>query len=130
MSMMLDKYHIREMINSSYQKKLGLHLAAIEFQRDVLENNFQIEKNYGCKYLSMLGVKHKEDTELIEAAKDFMFTCMKCYVTALKMRHKMYKSGTLQGPSSNESMSRTSIMEFFEGCNALSKFLFSFTVFK
>lgn len=119
--MMLDQSHIKSIVLKSTRQPAGLHVSAIEFQRDVLEFNCQIERNYGCKYLSMLGQKFADDNELIEAAKKFMFTCMRCYLKCLKLRSKLYKSGVLEGPAANQSMSRKCILEFFEGCNALSK---------
>lgn len=119
--MLLEEYNIVEIIQDSFETKQGLHLAAVEFQRDVLEHNFGIERNFGCKYLAMLAVHHPDDGEVIEAAKNFMFTCMRSYVNALKHRNKMYRKGLLTRPAENEPMNRSAILEFFEGCNALSK---------
>lgn len=119
--MLLEEYNIVEIINDSVESRNGLHLAAVEFQRDVLEHNFGIERNFGCKYLAMLAVHHPDDSVIIEAAKTFMFTCMRSYVNALKYRNKMYKKGLLTRPAENSAMNRSAILEFFEGCNALSK---------
>jgi hypothetical protein len=121
--MMMDPAHIKSIVLKSTKQPAGLHIAAIEFQRDVLEYNCQIERSYGCKYLSLLGQKFPDDAELIEAAKTFMFTCMRCYLKCLKLRSKLYKSRVLESPSANQSMTRKCILEFFEGCNALSKLL-------
>lgn len=55
--MMLDETNMREIINESVEEKVGLDQAAVEFQRDVLEYNFRIERNFGCRYLSSLGVR-------------------------------------------------------------------------
>lgn len=119
--MLLEEYNMVEIINDSVESKQGLHLAAVEFQRDVLEFNFGIERNFGCKYLAMLAIHHPDDLEVIDAAKTFMFTCMRSYVNTLKYRSKMYKTGAIPRPGENEGMSRASMLEFFEGCNALSK---------
>jgi hypothetical protein len=115
--------NISEMIHDCSENGVGLHMAAVDFQRDVLEYNFGIERNFGCKYLSMLSVNHPDDQELLDAAKDFMFSCLKNFIGALKLRAKMYKKGQLEKPRENESMSRNSILEFFEACCALSKCL-------
>jgi hypothetical protein len=119
--MLLYEPNVTEIIKISVDSNVGLHLAAVEFQRDVLENNFGIDRNFGCKYLSMLAVHYPDDGEVIEAAKTFMLTCMKSYVSQLKARSKMFKKGQLKKPGENESMSKNAILEFFEGCNALSK---------
>ena len=69
-----------------------------------LEFNFQIERNYGCRYLSMIPIKHSDDTgiqslsyiitfyllELINTGKDFMYYCMKSYLNSLKYRKEKY----------------------------------------
>ena len=100
---------------------IGLNQAAIRFQRDVLENNFQIEKDFGCKYLSMIPVKHEGDDELINYAKEFMFTAMRSYMNALRARSFRYKSTPHLKPKATLPLTRTTILEFFEGCNALSE---------
>ncbi len=53
--MLLDEANMREMIQESATKNIGLDRVAVEFQRDVLEYNFRIERNFGCKYLSIIG---------------------------------------------------------------------------
>lgn len=114
--MMLLDENIDEVISDSLVKCNGLQNSAIEFQRDVLENNFQIERNFGCKYLSQLEIKHPGDLELIEAGKNFMYSAMKSYLKALKVRkEKNYKT------IKNVPLNKVQILEFFEGCNALSK---------
>lgn len=119
--MLLHEGNIREMIDQSISKNIGLHLVAVEFQRDVLENNFQIEKNFGCTTLSLIPEKYPGDTELLDAAKAFMLACLRSFVDTLKLRSKLYKKDVIPGPSPNTPMTRQAILEFFEGCNAYSK---------
>lgn len=120
--MLLYEPNIADIIQESVDSQIGLHLAAVDFQRDVLANNYGIDKDFGCKYLSMLSVHYPDDLEVIEAAKSFMLTCMKSYINQLKLRSKMYKRSQLKKPGEFDPLSRNSILEFFEGCNALSKF--------
>ncbi len=119
--MMLDTTNIDEIVEDTFARNIGMNQSAIDFQRDTLENNFQIEKNFGCKYLSLIPVKHEGDVELIEAAKEFMFTAMRSYVNALRARSFRYKSSPTLKPKDKTPLSRNTILEFFEGCNALSK---------
>ncbi len=119
--MMLDTVNINEIVEDTFERKIGMNQSAIDFQRDVLQNNFQIEKDFGCKYLSMIPMKHEGDVELIESAKEFMFTAMRSYLNALRARSSRYKSSAALKPKAGTPMSRTTILEFFEGCNALSK---------
>ena len=62
-----------------------------------------------------------EDTILHAAAKRFMFICMRGYMNALKLRKQecYVKKGI--APRETGGISRDETMEFFEGCNALSK---------
>jgi hypothetical protein len=117
--MLLDDSNIREIINDCTSKSIGLHQSEIEFQRDVMEYNFQIERNYGCYILGNVGDKYPDDPEMVEHAKEFMLGCMKGFIKAIKVRSTLFQSGQLQGPLPNQSMSRASILEFFEACNAL-----------
>lgn len=119
--MMLDEGNINEMINEAKRKNMGLHDVAVHFQRDVMEFNHQIERDFGCRYLATIPDNHPGDTELIEATKTFMFTALKSYLKALHQRSRRYKSGELPAPDPNAPMSKITILEFMEGCNALSK---------
>lgn len=121
MKMMLSKSNVNEIVEDTFAKNIGLNQAAIDFQRDVLENNFQIEKDFGCKYLSLVPAKHEGDVELIEAAKEFMFTAMRSYLNALKARHAKYKSNPSLRPAPGTKMNKNNILEFFEGCNSTSE---------
>lgn len=120
--MMSATYNIDEIVMDSIEKDLALNMAAVEFQRDVLENNFQIEKDYGCRYLSMIPMKHEGDNEMIEAAKSFMYTALVSYNSALKHRSHKYRADPSLKPKPNTPLPKKAILEFFEGCNALSKF--------
>jgi hypothetical protein len=118
--MILDEDNIREIVEESISKKIGLQNSEIEFQRDALEYNFQIERNYGCKYLSMIPMKHGNDAELINAAKDFMFVAMRSYLNCLKYRKEKY----FGNEKSTKMMTKIQVLEFFEGSNALSFYFF------
>jgi hypothetical protein len=120
--MMLDEGNINELINISVSSKKGLQDVAVDFQRDVMEHNFQMERNYGCRYLATIPDKFPKDAEIVEATKKFMFTALKSYLKALNQRHRRYKNGSLTPPNPNSPMSRTTILEFLEACNATSKF--------
>lgn len=121
--MMLDEGNLNEIINDSARNKTNMSETAVTFQRDVMEHNFQIERNFGCRYLARVPELHPNDTELIEAMKKFMFTALQSFVKALNQRSRRYKNGTLTPPNPTQTMSRQSILEFLEGCNALSKFI-------
>lgn len=62
-----------------------------------------------------------EDTELLDAAKNFMLSCLKSFIATLKLRSKMYKKGIIDPPKAKSNFSMITYMEFFDGCNALSK---------
>jgi len=117
--MMLDERNLNEMIDESVKTHMGLHDAAVKFQRDVMEYNFQVERNFGCRYLAKIPDYHPTDTELIEAAKTFMFTALKSYLKAIKQRSSRYKDGSLTPPNPNDPMKKITILEFLEACNAL-----------
>lgn len=116
--MILIDENLREIIRDSEEKRVGLHMSAIEFQRDILEFNYGIERNFGVRYLSALPMRHGDDGELLDAAKNFMYAAMQSYVEGLKLRKRL-RGDTLR--SAGLPMTRMDIMEFLEGCNALSK---------
>lgn len=115
--MVLIKSNVAEIVEASVTKNIGLYIAAIDFQRDVLEHNFQIERNYGCKYLALIPENHGSDVALLEAAKGFMLTAMKSYLLQLQYRKDHY----IKDQVNLQPMNRIQILEFFEGCNSLSK---------
>ena len=118
--MMLSETCVNLIVDVSIENKVALPLAAMGFQRDVLEFNFQIERNFGCQYLSIVSQKHPQDAQLLDAAKSFMFTAMRSYLIALKLRKKRYDANPSLGPR-GKRFDRGDMLEFFEGCNCLSK---------
>ena len=80
--MLLNEENIRMVIAISEKSELGLHMSLTEFQRQVMENNFFIEKQFGCVYMSNIPSTYPEDTILHAAAKRFMYMCMRSYVNA------------------------------------------------
>jgi hypothetical protein len=112
---LLEEYSIHEIIEISKDRNIALHVAAIDFQRDILEYNYQIKRNFGCQYLAMLPRTHESDEELVELPKEFMLTAMKSYVACLKRQYS--ERGFI---NRTIPMTKTDILEFFEGCNALS----------
>lgn len=122
-AMLLNEDNIRMVIAISEEAKMGLHQSLTEFQRQVMENNFLIEKIFGCTYMSHIPSHFPEDVILHAAAKRFMYICMRSYVNALKIRKKIYEERN-ETPRIEGELSRSEIMEFFEGCNALSKYCF------
>ena len=114
--LMLDEEWLEYIIRQSETAGKPLQFAAMDFQRNVMENNFQIEANFGCTYLSKLPVLFQSDDELIAAAKRFMFTCLRSFIEAVKLRSRRFKVLRSSG-----GFSKISMLEFFEGCNAKSK---------
>jgi len=112
-SMILDRENVREIVKDSIDEGIGLQTAAINYQRDTLENNFQIERNYGCKEMSMIPQKYTDDPQLTSAAKEFMHTAMRSYLIALDIRKEEFLTDQQKTP-----MRREQILEFFEACNA------------
>eukprot|EP01041_Mallomonas_annulata_P008209 gene8209-16883_t len=110
----MNKENIRDIIDKQAQSKKPLNEMLTEFQRDVLEFKFQIDRDYGCQYLGMIPKTFVDDLEMLNAAKRFMFICMRSYVDALKLRHELFPSERI-----TNKITRNEILEFFEGCNAL-----------
>ena len=121
--MMLDEGNINQNINEGQQKNMGLQDVAVHFQRDVMEYNFQIERNFGCRYLASVPEHYPGDTEVIETTQKFMFHAIRSYLNSLHQRSRRYKNGSLQPPNPHQKMSKLTIMEFLEGCNVLSESL-------
>lgn len=113
--MILDETNMVEMIEEASRGVKGLETVAAEFQREILEYNFQIERNYGCRHMSALPDVAAGDTELLNAGVDFVRTCQRAYVELLRLRRRR----TGDDLRTTGPMPRTSICEFFEGCNAL-----------
>jgi hypothetical protein len=113
-TMMETRANVEEIVDISWKTSTPLHVAAMEFQKDVMEFNFQIERQFGCQYIAVLN--NSDDEDIVEAASDFMFTCLKCYLSCLRMRAKKYFKGQRR---TTGGMAKATVMEFFEGCNAL-----------
>lgn len=60
------------------------------------------------------------DTELHDAASNFIYCAMRSYVMALNVRAKKAASNGTRLITSGE-FKRSHMMEFFEACNSLSK---------
>jgi hypothetical protein len=115
--MIFDEANMEAMIVERAKNTRGLEQIASEFQRDVLENNFQVERNFGCRHMSSLPLTAKDDAELLDAGLEFVRSCQRGYIELLKYRAN--KNGNPKRTSG--VMSRTDMTEFFEGCNATSK---------
>ena len=70
--------------------------------------------------MSNIGNMFSNDTELINTTKRFMFICLRAYVNALKMRYAELYENKLP-PRNSGVIHKYEILEFFEACNALSK---------
>ena len=114
--LMLDPESIEHILGQAESTGRALQQVAMEFQREVMEFNFLIEPNAGCTYLSKLTNLFPSDHELIEAAKAFMFTCLRSFLEAIKLRSTRIKVLRATG-----GFSKLSMMEFFEACNAKSE---------
>ena len=101
------------------QSNFGLHDIAVKYQQDILEYNFNIEKKYGCKILSQIPSLYPNDLELQDAALSFIYSAMKSYLKMLLLRHQSLHMSSNKFPIISGELSRVTIMEFFEGCNAL-----------
>ncbi len=114
-SIITEPYNIDEIVEDSVNSGKPLHLTAMEFQRDILEFNYQIERNYGCDYMSRIPNEFKNDTELNIAARDFMMAAMKSFTKAIDVRKAKYIGNKLK---TSGGMTRDTILEFLEACNA------------
>ena len=115
--MILQPLNIDEIIRESKEKGIGLQEAAILYQRDVLEYNFGIERDYGCKEMSAIAKDYPDDEELNEAASNFMYSAMKSYGIGIERRWQSFAE-----KNKKSGFQRKHILEFFEACNAKSKF--------
>lgn len=94
-----------------------------------MEFDWNIEREFGCSYLSHLATHFPDDKEMLNAAKKFMFMAMRGYVGSLK-RSANLRSHPLIGSTeyiiehpqeNNDStyITKNQFSEFLEGCNAL-----------
>ncbi len=110
-----EPYNIDEIVEDSINSGKPLHLTAMEFQRDILEFNYQVERNYGCEYMSKIPNEFANDLELNIAARDFMMAAMKSFTKAIDVRKEKYIGVKLK---TSGGMTRDTILEFLEACNA------------
>ncbi len=116
-ALMAEDSTVESIVQKSMKTNMGIERVNVEFQTDVMEKMLQIEKVFGCRYMGDLPENRPDDTELLEAGKRFTYSTLKCFIAALKLRFK--KNGSKLRKSGG--MSRTTIFEFFEACNATSK---------
>ena len=123
--MLMDLENIKIIVNESESSQVPLFMTSMEYQKDVLERNFQVEREYGVKEMGLVSKNYPTNTELIDAASNFMLVAMKSYVEQLKYRAaKRFKriqqnTGNAAALRSGGGLSKTDFLEFLEGCNAL-----------
>ena len=116
---------IQDIINDyqiqSSRQPIGLHEICVNYQLDLLENNFQIERKYGSLHMSKISGLYEHDDEMMTAISNFVYSAMKSYLLVLNHRFKhVYHCHKI----ASGSLQRHTILEFFEACNSLSKFSF------
>lgn len=104
-----------DLLNRSETENIPLDAANVLLQTDAMENIFHIEKQFGCKYLAQLPESNRSDPELVEMGKHFTYASVEGFVNAIRYRKRK------QGLSlrTTGGMSRFTLLEFFELCNAL-----------
>ena len=117
-SMLLDLKIIRKIVEQSEATSRPLHLAAIDFQRTVMENNFGIEPDYGCQQMGMAAMTYPDDKELQNGASGFMRVAMHSFVEQLKVRASIRTIKGIQLRTTG-GFTRSQLLEFFEGCNSV-----------
>jgi hypothetical protein len=118
--MLLMKENIVEIVQESNATNTPLYLQSMNFQKDVLERNFQIEREYGCKQLSMVYVNFPDNVELRDASAKFMMAAMESYTEQVKYRAAQRFKKIRQNTGKDDvlrsagGMSKQDLMEFFE----------------
>lgn len=112
--MLLSDEGIHRIVTDAAKNNNALHAQAIEFQRDVMEFNFGIERVWGCNQIGKVHMNYPNDTALHMGAGSFMRVAMYSFVEQLKYRQKLANMPL----RSTGGLSYTNLMEFFEGCNA------------
>lgn len=107
-----------DLLARSETENIPLDAANVLLQTDAMENIFQIEKQFGCRYLAQLPETNGSDTELVDMGKQFTYASVDGFVKAIRYRKR--KLGL--GLRTSGGMSRNTLLEFFEMCNGLSKF--------
>jgi hypothetical protein len=103
-------------VEKSKVSGVPLHQVSMEFQRDIMEYDYGIERNYGCRYLAKVPQSFPGDKELIAHGKEFIFACMNFFLNCIEERAKIFEGKPLK---TSGTMPIESIHEFFEACNAL-----------
>lgn len=113
-SQLMDVSFIKSIVRKHLEVKTPVNAMLVEFQRDMMEHKFHIERNFGCRFLSVIPKHFPGDREIENAIKRFMFVCMKSYLDALKIRREQ-----IQELKSSGNMTKSEILQFFEACNSL-----------
>lgn len=106
-------------VDENESRKSLLYQNVVEYQREYLERNFAVEKEFGSRFLSDLPDSYKSDASLIHEYKKFSLAFLRCFLLALQLRGE--RNGCLRRTTGN--LTKENMLEFFEGCNALSEFL-------
>jgi hypothetical protein len=112
--MLLSEEGIQRIVTDSAKFDRPLHLQAIEYQRDIMEYNFGIERVWGCYQIGKIQQTYPDATASHQGAGNFMRVAMYSFVEQLKCRRRM-AGGPLR---SSGGLTRHNLLEFFEGCNA------------
>ena len=99
-NMLNENQHIESIVNQSMKANIDLSKISVNFQTDVMEKMFQIEKKFGCSYMVRIPHVYKTDNLMIDAVKSFTYATIKCYCNALKLRFqkngsKLRKTGVI-----------------------------------
>lgn len=111
---LMEKDVMEKMAEKHVTTNTSLYEITIEYQRDVMENSWGIERSFGCQYLSRVTQHFPDDQEIFNAAKRFMFIAMRSYVNGIKHIPKI-RTKPLQ---TYGKLSESTVYEFFESCNA------------
>jgi hypothetical protein len=122
--MLMNKSNQLVIIEASRVNDNALYKQSMEFQRDILEYQFQIERKYGVNILGRIQHIYPDDMELIDAAQDFMCAAMRAYVEMIKLKcaqdFARIRGASKSAPllKSTGLMTRNQLLEFFECINA------------
>jgi hypothetical protein len=106
--------NVKKLVAKNKARGIPLHTLGMEFQRDMLERDFKIDRDHGSRYLGMIPYKFPNDDEITELGKNFIFKAMKFFLDSLKKRSTSFKKLRKSG-----GMKPETIHEFLEGCLAL-----------
>lgn len=122
--MLNDEKYVELILTQNLSTNIEMSRCSVIFQTTVMEKMFQIEKGFGCKYMSSIQEVFALDEPMLNAAKAFTYATIKCYVRLLRLRRQ--RSGTTLRRTGG--MTKTMFLEFFEACNALSKYFSNINV--